>query len=158
MWLNLVATGVTILSHFQERRSTRGYLGNCQRGLVRTLTPTLNDWPGWSCMMQQLEAAFLVVWVGGQHTGTPICLLTQSLNRWGSLHEPTLQIDSLPPCSFHCLGGRLAGLCMGACSTYYTQTGSPSWKGQPNVIVRFHLRLTEGVVIRFESSSTASRY
>lgn len=26
MWLDLVATGVTILSHFQERRSSKGYL------------------------------------------------------------------------------------------------------------------------------------
>lgn len=26
MWLNQVATGVTILSHFEEERSSKGYL------------------------------------------------------------------------------------------------------------------------------------
>lgn len=96
-------------------------------------------------MMQQLEAAFGGVWVGGQRRRD--LLLThaepQSLGVSARAH---LQIDSLPSSSFHCAAvlGRKAGRPMhGACSTYYTQSGSPSSGGQPNVIVRFHLRFSK---------------
>lgn len=123
MWLNLVATGVTILSHFQEKRSTKGYLGNCQRGLVQTLTPTLNDWPGWSCMMQQLEAAFLVVWVGVQHRDAH--LLTHAEPQSLGVSARAHPADRLSPSVLVSLFGWKAGRPVHGCMQYLLH---PNWQ------------------------------
>lgn len=154
MWLKLVATGVTILSHFQEEVDQR-VSGALSTGTRANSHSNLSDWlPTWRCMMQKREAA-AYGGVGGvgnrrRRPRPSACLLTQSLNRWGSLHDPTCRSTSLPSCSSHYaapLGRKASRRVHGACSTYYTQTGSPSWEGQSNVIVRFHLGLSEEVMI-----------
>lgn len=99
MWLKLVATGVTILSHFQEEVDQR-VSGALSTGTRANYHSQLSDWlPTWRCMMQQREAAaYGGVGGGRKHTETAsICLLThaepQSLGVSARSH---LQIDLSP--------------------------------------------------------------
>lgn len=146
MWLKLVATGVTVLSPFQER-STKGYLVLRTGGSFEPSMRHLNDWPAWRCIMQ-LEAAS-IWWCGWGHSKEtrPSAYSPQSLNLSGFSDEPTCRSSSssvsVPLCG--ALGEEAGGPAppLHAC-TYCTQTGSPSSEGQQNLIARSHHTLNEG--------------
>lgn len=146
MWLDLVATGVTILSHFRESL-TKGYLVLPTGGSFEPSIRHSNDWLAWRCCMQQHEAACGGVG-GGPALRLAHCLLTQSLNRSGFSDEPTcksslhLRLRSIAVCGALWEEGWEACCTLHTC-TYCTQPGSPSSEGQHNLIVRSHLTLSE---------------